>query len=152
MSKSYRLTIFTLFVFIVLFTLGCTRSVHVRSVYLAPSPDALGGNLQVIIKGKLGETGTIQFDKNTCSNFNQFGDWGITTLVFYTPIDVKFVKLAIVDSKGKRRKVYQLIGDKLPPDHKYYLVVPARKKDSYRLVVEDNTGAQKWGIVTLERQ
>lgn len=158
MSKSYYLPFFTIAFFTVIAVLatGCAHKIDLRTVHLgAPIyGDWNPTNGHIYIKGILNKAGTVQFDRNSCLEVNQFGD-SICTLMYFEPTEVSIERIELEDPKEKGRKVYQLLGNFPHPDYKYYLVVPSNQNEAYRLVVDDGTvveGMHKRRVVTLERR
>ncbi len=119
--------------------------VALRSVYLA---DRIGSARQIIIEGELGGEGKVTLDGNTCT-VDQFGDTQICTEIFFPPVDVKIKQLRLADPSGQGRRVFLLEGELNPKDYRYYLIVPRRRSEAHRLVVD--MGEDNRRVVSLER-
>ncbi len=157
MCKYQHISVFlrNSFIAIALFTSGCTHNVDLKTIHLgAPiygDWNADGGH--IYIKGTLGGSGTVQFDKNSCTEVTEFGDSSYCTLMYFYPIDVTIEQIEIEDPLERGRKVYQLVGNLPNSDYEYYLVVPSSQESIYRLVVDDGTavgGRHQRRVVTLE--
>lgn len=119
-------------------------SVALRTVYLS---DPIGRAHVITVRGELGGEGEVVLDGNTCT-VTQFGDAGICTEIAFRPIPVKLVQLRLADPTGAGRRLFQLQGELSPPDTAYYLVVPRKRSDGHRLVV--NLPQVRRRVVTME--
>jgi hypothetical protein len=109
--------------------------------------DHIGRAHRITVRGELGGDGEVVLDGNTCT-VTQFGDLGVCTEIFFRPIPVKLIQLRIADPTGAGRRLFQLSGELEPAGAKYFLVVPRRRSEAHRLVVD--LGDERRRVVTLE--
>ena len=119
--------------------------INLRTVYLS---DPIGNAHQITITGQLGGAGQITLDGNTCVT-SSFGDTTVCTKVLFPPTDIKLVQLRLADPSGRGRRLFLLQGELAPVGAKYHLVVPRRRSEPHRLVVD--LGNDRRRVVTLER-
>ena len=115
-----------------------------RTVYLV---NPIDHTHQIAIEGELGGEGTLALDPNTCT-VTQFGETGICTRIAVQRIPIRFVRVRLADDTGQGRRLYQLDGQLQPEGYRYSLVVPRRKSEPHRLVVD--AGYDKRRVITLE--
>lgn len=118
--------------------------VRLRTVYLQ---EPIGRAHQITIRGELGGAGHVTLDGNTCT-LTRFGDPGVCTQIFFAPIEVKLRQLRLADPSGQGRRLFQLDGKLAPPGASFFLVVPRRRSQPHRLVVD--LGNDHRRVVTLE--
>ncbi len=118
--------------------------VALHTVYLQ---DPIGRAHQISFRGELGGEGEVTLDGNTCT-VNQFGDPEICTEIAFQPIPVKAVQLRLADPTGAGRRIYRLSGELEPAGAEYFLIVPRRRSEPHRLVVD--LGQDRRRVVTLE--
>ena len=118
--------------------------IAMRTVYLQ---EPIGRAHQITVRGELGGAGQVTLDANTCT-LSQFGDTAVCTKIFFPPIDVKLRQLRLADPTGQERRIFQLDGKLDPPDASFFLIVPRRRSQPHRLVV--NLANDHRRVVTLE--
>ena len=119
-------------------------TVTLRTVYLS---EPIGRGHQITVSGELGGAGQVTLDSNTCT-ITQFGDPGICTKIFVEPVEVRLRQLRVADPTGQGRRVFQLDGKLEPADAQFFLIVPRRRSEPHRLVVD--LGNDHRRVVTLE--
>lgn len=115
-----------------------------QTVYLQ---EPIGRAHRIIVSGELGGAGQLTLDGNTCT-ISQFGDVVVCTEIFFPPVDIKLVQLRLADPTGQGRRLFRLEGQLDPPKASYFLVVPRRRSEPHRLVV--NLANDSRRVVTLE--
>lgn len=119
--------------------------VSLETVYLG---NPIGNAHRIVIQGELGGKGQLTLDGNTCT-VTQFGDLGVCTEIAFPPRPVEIVQLPFVDPRGDGRRLFHVRGEKLPEGIGYYLVIPRRRSETHRLVVDLQNDNRR--VVTLER-
>jgi len=110
-----------------------TRSISLQTLPIAPPID---GIQRITLRGELDGEGEIVLNKNTFEKPDRFGDFQSNEALFAPPQAVRFQRVDASDDTGKRRKLYEILGDLAPPGARYYLVSPSRKTGVYRLVID----------------
>jgi len=118
--------------------------VALRTVYLA---EPIGRCHQITVSGELGGAGQVTLDGNTCT-ITQFGDLGVCTKIAFEPVEVKIRQLRLADPTGQGRRLFQLDGKLEPADAQFFLIVPRRRSQPHRLVVDLSNDHRR--VVTLE--
>ena len=96
--------------------------------------------------GVLGGRGKLTLDPNTCA-VDAFGDPTACTEIAPRSIDVEMRQAKLADPSGKGRRLYRLVGA-LPRGEAYYLVIPKRRSEAHRLIVESAKNLRH--VITLE--
>lgn len=117
--------------------------IALRTAYLA---EPVGDAHQILIAGELGGEAKLTLDGNTCT-ITQFGDTGVCTKIAFPPIDVRLVQLRLADPTGAGRRLFKVEGE-FDDDIRYTLVVPRRRSQPHRLVVD--MGNDRRRTITLE--
>ncbi len=119
---------------------ACAQSKRTRTVSLRTLPidPPLDGVQRISLTGELGGDGELVLDRNAYQKPDRFGDFQSDRSVAAPPAAVRFQQIDLADETGRRRKVYEVIGQLSPPGARYYLVSPSRKTGAYRLVVDQS--------------
>jgi hypothetical protein len=118
--------------------------VELQTTYLQ---EPIGRAHRIVVQGELGGEGRLTLDGNTCT-VTQFGDPGVCTQIAFPPVDIKLVQLRLADPQGQGRRLFRLDGQLDPPGASYFLVVPRRRSEPHRLVID--LGNDRRRVVTLE--
>lgn len=118
--------------------------VHLQTVYLA---EPVGRAHQIRINVQLGGTGTLTLDPNTCT-VSMFGDRAVCTEIAPQPIAVRATQLRFADPTGRGRRIFSLTSDEQSLSDVFYLVIPRRRSEPHRLIVD--SGSDRRRVFTVE--
>lgn len=118
--------------------------IAMRTIYMQ---EPIGQAHRISIRGELGGKGQVVLDGNTCT-LTQFGDPGVCTEIAFPPIEVKTTQVRLADPTGQGRRLFLLEGKLRPDDAKFFLVVPRRRSQPHRLIVDLSGDHRR--AVTLE--
>ena len=126
---------------------GKVREISLQSAYLE---QPLDGARFIGLAGTLGADGgggEISLDPNTC-RLDEFGNPTGCTRRAVRRLPVRFQLLKPADPAQGQPLLYRIAAEGL--DAEFFLVAPARKSGSYRLVARDRGATSR--VVTLEQQ
>ena len=118
--------------------------IALQTVYLT---EPVGAVHQISIRGEIGGAVRVTLDRNTCT-LTQFGDRGVCTEIASKTIPVEMKRVRLPDPTGQGRRLYRLDGKLEPANARFFLVIPRRRSQPHRLVVNLNNDRRR--VLTLE--
>lgn len=118
--------------------------IHCQTAYLGVP---VAGAHQVRLQGELGGAASLTRDGNICT-VDAFGDPAVCTEIAFPAIDVALEPLRLADPTGAGRRLFRIRGEGLPEGTTWTLVVPRRRSEPHRLIVDE--GEDRRRVLTLE--